>query len=1046
LQQKEIDRSCGEPAVKTNRASSEGARESKEHRQVSKINTTKSANAKVEFWTYDGALLDLARDLGLRLLPAFDTKTGIPYGTVNLMTGIPRGETKVASLAGGGTLTLEMELLSHLTRDETFGNAAKLASRALWMRRSPSNHLLGKHIEIEKGLWTESLSGIGSNSDSFYEYLIKHYIMFADDDDFWQMFVSTYGGVHNGSRLGEWYVDTDMSLGIQQGGGGRRVFESLMAFYPGMQVLLGELAPASRTLNSFLIVRELLGVLPERFNYGNWKVDGGPGGAGKHPLRPELLESCYFMHRASRGLAGQRPFGNVSSPSSTSGWLWAADYALHTLERLTDTKRCGYATVDNTGPSTSGVLPDRTEKTNWKVQLANEMPSFFLSETLKYLYLSFDDENILHKDDEREWVFTTEAHPIHSVPYDGKSQDEDELEALKSRTEELLRRRLAQKSIRGKSQPVMRDERSSALSMEKWTMSSQMPLYVSGIRDVEIDILVRKQTQLDGQNETSALADMLHSHTVPLDPSFVTERNVAYLSIGDRGLGDGSMLKKSCPNFHSSSLDWVRALNGGVLDYADVYVSSITDEVASAALVMSTAEALAYHGSGLYPGIDLADERNSCPISNATWPTLKSQDEVGISSGVERPTEGVERIDMGGDLGMFDVSLFHDGIGFYVQHVESGETVMVTVLEEEKPLSQESPGTAKSGPFNPYVMVYAKGPEIRKQGPAETDQTKSHDPQHASGTSWKHISRRIEDHAPEVEEAAASMRSIGFTDTQNGPFRCEVEIVEQSPLHEACKSEEDHDCLDVDKELVLATMPCSPALFGPSLLSNLAETGGMSVEGTVAPPRSDLGCNSPCDEPSAEASPADISLVWRGKCTFESKALNQYACCGSEAVIIVNNADEELFLMSGGLTSDEKECYGGDIEAPLTVLITGQDGKKIISLLQAYEDTRGSTTSAGGVSLIGRVQIVPSRGYLTEDAKIRSDTGPNDVDWPVIRAAPDIIQILAEGGWGVHAMNRASLNPGSSSAGSKTRGEWQLFMLRHESLGNEDQSSMANKN
>ena len=66
-------------------------------------------------WEYDGFLLKLADDLGKRLLPAFSSKSGIPYGTVNLRHGVPKGETPVASLAGAGTLTLEMEMLSRLT-------------------------------------------------------------------------------------------------------------------------------------------------------------------------------------------------------------------------------------------------------------------------------------------------------------------------------------------------------------------------------------------------------------------------------------------------------------------------------------------------------------------------------------------------------------------------------------------------------------------------------------------------------------------------------------------------------------------------------------------------------------------------------------------------------------------------------------------------------------------------------------------------------------------------------------------------------------------
>lgn len=38
---------------------------------------------------YDGQLLDLAYDLGVRLLPAFDTRTGIPVHRINLMY-VPR--------------------------------------------------------------------------------------------------------------------------------------------------------------------------------------------------------------------------------------------------------------------------------------------------------------------------------------------------------------------------------------------------------------------------------------------------------------------------------------------------------------------------------------------------------------------------------------------------------------------------------------------------------------------------------------------------------------------------------------------------------------------------------------------------------------------------------------------------------------------------------------------------------------------------------------------------------------------------------------------
>ena len=114
----------------------------------------------------------------------------------------------------------------------------------------------------------------------------------------------------------------------------RRVFESLMAFYPGMQVLMGETVPAARSLNSFFLVREFLGFLPERFNFAHWQNDGGIRGAGRHPLRPELLESSYFLHRAT---ATSRSFHSGQVDSSFSGWQWASDFALQKLNEMTKT-------------------------------------------------------------------------------------------------------------------------------------------------------------------------------------------------------------------------------------------------------------------------------------------------------------------------------------------------------------------------------------------------------------------------------------------------------------------------------------------------------------------------------------------------------------------------------------------------------------------------------------------------------------------------------------------------------------------------------------
>jgi Glycosyl hydrolase family 47 len=117
---------------------------SRTDRTVTTTTRDRQRNAP-QFYEYDGFLLDLALDLGNRLLLAFDTPTGIPYGTVNLLHGVPAGETPIASLAGGGTLSLEFHLLSKLTGDGRFGKAAKLATRALFGRHSTISRLYGKH-------------------------------------------------------------------------------------------------------------------------------------------------------------------------------------------------------------------------------------------------------------------------------------------------------------------------------------------------------------------------------------------------------------------------------------------------------------------------------------------------------------------------------------------------------------------------------------------------------------------------------------------------------------------------------------------------------------------------------------------------------------------------------------------------------------------------------------------------------------------------------------------------------------------------------------
>jgi len=49
---------------------------------------------RVDVKKYQARMLELAYDLGKRLLPAFETPTGIPYSRVNLRSGVEKGESQ----------------------------------------------------------------------------------------------------------------------------------------------------------------------------------------------------------------------------------------------------------------------------------------------------------------------------------------------------------------------------------------------------------------------------------------------------------------------------------------------------------------------------------------------------------------------------------------------------------------------------------------------------------------------------------------------------------------------------------------------------------------------------------------------------------------------------------------------------------------------------------------------------------------------------------------------------------------------------------------
>ena len=315
--------------------------------------------------TNDERLLRLADDLGARLLPVFNSPTGMPYRFVNLRTG--KTSDPKSNPAEIGTLLLEFGTLSKLTHKPVYFDKAKNAVVQLYKRRSKIG-LVGEEINVETGEWVSKTSHVGGGIDSYYEYLLKSALLFHDRE-LVAMYKSSMRAVNRYLGDGAWYGEADMNSGKRTA----TQFGALHAFLPAVLALGGDVSRAKQLETSCFTMWKLHSLEPEVIDYSTMKVLY----AG-YPLRPEIIESAFYLHRYThddRYLAMGKTF----------------------FDSLVQ-----YARVDN------GYTNIKNVETKEKGDL---MPSYFLAETLKYLYLLFADD---HRFDPQKTIFNTEAHPMNA--------------------------------------------------------------------------------------------------------------------------------------------------------------------------------------------------------------------------------------------------------------------------------------------------------------------------------------------------------------------------------------------------------------------------------------------------------------------------------------------------------------------------------------------------------------------------------------------------------------------------------------------------------
>ncbi|KAM5238418.1 ER degradation-enhancing alpha-mannosidase-like protein 3 isoform 3-T3 [Ctenodactylus gundi] len=320
---------------------------------------------------YNDELLQMAKQLGYKLLPAFNTTSGLPYPRINLKFGIRKPEARTGTetdtcTACAGTLILEFAALSRFTGATIFEEYARKALDFLWEKRQRSSNLVGVTINIHTGDWVRKDSGVGAGIDSYYEYLLKAYVLLGDDS-FLERFNTHYDAIMRYISQPPLLLDVHIHKPMLNA---RTWMDALLAFFPGLQVLKGDIRPAIETHEMLYQVIKKHNFLPEAFTT-DFRVHWA-----QHPLRPEFAESTYFLYKAT-------------------GDPYYLEVGRTLIENLNKYARvpCGFAAMKDVR---TGSHEDR-------------MDSFFLAEMFKYLYLLFaDKEDIIF--DIEDYIFTTEAH------------------------------------------------------------------------------------------------------------------------------------------------------------------------------------------------------------------------------------------------------------------------------------------------------------------------------------------------------------------------------------------------------------------------------------------------------------------------------------------------------------------------------------------------------------------------------------------------------------------------------------------------------------
>ncbi|KAI0904382.1 glycoside hydrolase family 47 protein [Ustulina deusta] len=198
--------------------------------------TTKLPNAASR---RDSIYLSKAVQLADRLLPAYESRSGIPYASVHLSQakGLPsHADGGSSSTAEVGTLQLEMKYLSYLTGNDTYWRKAERVMKVLGNNHA-TDGLVPIFVHPESGRFTSKEIRLGSRGDSYY---VKQFLQTSGQEPVYlEMWEEAFEGIQKHLITTTKHSGLKFVAELPQGIGGplSPKMDHLVCFLPGLIAL-----------------------------------------------------------------------------------------------------------------------------------------------------------------------------------------------------------------------------------------------------------------------------------------------------------------------------------------------------------------------------------------------------------------------------------------------------------------------------------------------------------------------------------------------------------------------------------------------------------------------------------------------------------------------------------------------------------------------------------------------------------------------------------------------------------------------------------------